>query len=100
MYDYWYYYVNLKYRKKSRLCYLLVDIFTVHVKSEDIFIDLAGDVKKRFGISNHQIKKLLRYKLQRKTMKEFLTLRPKTHIYLTDDGCIDGKANSTQKMCH
>ena len=31
----------------------------VHVKSEDIFADLAGDVKPRFYTSNHEVKRPL-----------------------------------------
>ena len=47
MHEYWYDYVKPKYEKKTELCYAYMDSFIVHVKSEDIYTNLAGDVKKR-----------------------------------------------------
>ena len=33
--------------------------FIVHVKSDNIYVDLDGDVKKRFGRSNYEVKRPL-----------------------------------------
>ena len=41
MYDYFYDYVKPKYRKKAKVCYMDMGSFIVHVKSEDIYADLA-----------------------------------------------------------
>ena len=45
IYKYWYDYVKPKYGKKVKLCYMNTDRFIVHMKSEDIYADLAGVVK-------------------------------------------------------
>ena len=36
-----------------------MDSFIVHVKSEDIYANLAGDVKKRLDTSNSEVKRPL-----------------------------------------
>ena len=43
----------------TKLSYMDTDSFIVHVKSEDIYADLAGDVKKKIGISNYEFKRTL-----------------------------------------
>ena len=45
-YDNWYNYAKSKYQKKARICYMDTDSFIVHVKSEDIYTDLADYVLK------------------------------------------------------
>ena len=45
MYEYWYDYVKPKYGKKAKLCYTDTGRSIVHVKSEGIYPDLAGEVK-------------------------------------------------------
>ena len=45
--------------QKAKIFYMDTDRITVYVKSEYISADLAGDVKKRFVTSNHEIKRLL-----------------------------------------
>ena len=37
IYEYWYDYVKLKYREKTKLCYKEMDSCMVHVKSEDFY---------------------------------------------------------------
>ena len=60
MYDeYWYDCVKLKYEKKSKLCKRDRDSFIVHVKSDNIYADLAGDVKQESDKSNCEVKKPL-----------------------------------------
>ena len=62
--------------------------------------DLAGYVKKRFGTSNHEVKRslqigkkekknwLMKDELGEKLMKVFVAARPKMYSYLTDDGVL------------
>ena len=59
MYESWYDCVKPVYGKKAKIFYMDTDRITVYVKSEYISADLAGDVKKRFVTSNHEIKRLL-----------------------------------------
>ena len=48
MYEYWYEYAKPKFGDNANLYYMDTDSFKVHVKSEDIYEDLAKDVEKRF----------------------------------------------------
>ena len=43
--NYWYDYVKPKYGPMAKLCYMDTDSFIIHVKSKDIYTDLAGGVK-------------------------------------------------------
>ena len=53
MYEYWYDYIKLNYGGKTKLCYTGTDSFVVHLKLEDVYADLVGDVEKRFNTSNY-----------------------------------------------
>ena len=55
MYEFWYDYIKSKYDKNAKLCYMDTDSFIVHVKTEDIYKDIAGDVKTRFDSSNFEL---------------------------------------------
>ena len=48
MYDYWYDITKPKYEEKRNLCYTYMDSLIFHVKSENVYADLAKDFKKRF----------------------------------------------------
>ena len=53
MYDeLWYDYVKPKYGESSKLCYMDTGSFIVHVKTDNIYKDIAEDVETRFDISN------------------------------------------------
>ena len=52
MYEYWYDYVKPKYGENPKLCYMDTDSFIIHVKTDDIYKDIAEDVKTRFYTSN------------------------------------------------
>ena len=66
-----------------------IDSFIAHVKSEDIYANIAGDVKKTFETSNYEVKRLLptgknkrkirvmKYELCERIMKNLVALRPK-----------------------
>ena len=51
MYSFWYDYMKPKYDDKSKLCYMGTESFIVHIKTEDIYKDISGDVEKRFDTS-------------------------------------------------
>ena len=55
MYDFLCDYVTPKYGDNGKLCYTDTDSFIVHVKTDDIYKDIAEDVEKRFDTSNFVI---------------------------------------------
>ena len=55
MYEFWYDYIKTKNREKAELCYMNTDSFTIHVKTDDIYRDIAKDVETRFDTSNYEI---------------------------------------------
>ena len=55
MYEFWYDYLKRKYGDNAKLCYMDTDSFIVHVKTDDIYKDIAEDVEKRFDTSNFEI---------------------------------------------
>ena len=46
MYEFWYDYIKPKYGDKAGPCYTDTDSFIMHIKTEDIFKDIAGDVER------------------------------------------------------
>ena len=52
MYEFWYDYIKPKYGGKAKLCYMGTDSFIIHVKTDDIYKDIAEDVETRFDTSN------------------------------------------------
>ena len=48
MYEFWYDYIKPKYQDKAQLCYIITDSFIIHIKTEDLFEDIADDVEKWF----------------------------------------------------
>ena len=110
MYEFWYDYMKPKYGNDVKLCYMDTDSFIMNIKTEDFYKDIANDVEKRFDTSNYEVNRpipmgtnkkligLMKNELGAKITTEFVTLRPKTYSYLTDDGKEDKKAKGT-KMC-
>ena len=98
-----------KYGNDVKLCYMDTDSFVMNMKTEDFYKDIANDVEKRFDTSNYEIDRplptgknkkvigLMKDELGGKIIMEFVTLRPKTYSYLTDDGKEDKKAKGTKK---
>ena len=127
MYEFWYDYMKPKYNDNVRLCYIDTDSFVMHVKTNDFYKDIANDVENRSDNSNYEAntsettaepsslersalaprplptgknKKvigLMKDELGGKIITEFVTLRPKTYSFLTDDGKEDKKAKGTKK---
>ena len=57
--NFWYSYVKPKYDENVNLCYMGTDSFIVHVKTENIYKDIAEDFETRFGTSNFELDKTL-----------------------------------------
>ena len=108
-YEFWYDYMKPKYGNNVKLCYMDTDSFIMNIKREDFYKDIANDVEKRFDTSNYEVNRplptgknkkvigLMKDQLEGKIITEFITLRPKTYSYLTDDCKEDKKAKGTKK---
>ena len=55
MYEFWYDYVKPKYGENAKLCYMDTDRFIVHVKTGDIYKDIAEGFEKRFDTLNRKL---------------------------------------------
>ena len=109
MYEFWYDYMKPKYNDNVRLCYMDTDSFVIHIKTNDFYKDIASDVENRFDASNYEVNRplptgknkkiigIMKDELGGKIVTEFVTLRPKTYSFLTDDGKEDKKAKGTKK---
>ena len=109
MYEFWYDYMKPKYGNDVKLCYMDRDNFIMNIKTNDFYEDIANDVENRFDTSNDEVNRplpmgknkkiigLMKDELGGKIITEFVTLRPKTYTYLTDDGKEDKKAKGTKK---
>ena len=109
MYEFWYDYMKPKYNDNVKLCYTDTDSFIINIKTNDFYEDITSDVENRFDTSNYEVKRpipmgknkkvigLMKDKLGGKIITEFVTLRPKTYSFLTDDGKEDKKAKGTKK---
>ena len=85
------------------------DSFVMNIKTKDFYKDIANDVEDRFDTSNYEVNRplptgknkkvigLMKDELGGKVITEFVTLRPKTYSYLTDDFKEDKKAKGTKK---
>ena len=106
MYDY----IKPKHQNNAKLCYMGIDSFIIHLKTEDFYKDIADDVKKiRYDTSNYEVdrpllkwmnKKVIGFMkdgLGGKIITEFAALKPKTYPYLTDDDKDVKKAKGTKK---
>ena len=108
MYEFWYDYMKPKYSNDVKLCYMETESL-MNIKTEDFYKDIANDVEKRFDTSNYEVNRplptgknkkligLMKDELGGKIITEFVTLRPKTYSYLTDDCNEDKKAKPTKK---
>ena len=48
MYDFWYDNIKSKYQYNAKLRYMDTYSFVIHIKTEDVYEDIEGDVEKRF----------------------------------------------------
>ena len=110
MYEFWHDYIKPKYQNNAKLCYMDTYSFIIHIKTEDVYEDIAEDVEKRFNISNYEVNKpLLRGKNKKKiglrkdelggnVMTECTALRPKTYSDLMDNGDSDKKVREQKNV--
>ena len=70
IYGFWYDYVKPKYSENIKLCCMDTGRFIVHVKSDDIYTDIAKDIDTRFDISNYELKRPLKNKMVIGFMKD------------------------------
>ena len=85
------------------------DSFIMNIKTNDFYKDTANDIENRFDTSNYEVNRplptgknrkiigLMKDELGGKIITKFVTLRPKTYSFLTDDGKEDKKAKGTMK---
>ena len=109
MYEFWYDYMKPRYGNRLKLCYMDTDSFVMNIKTNDFYKDIANDVECKFDTSNYECNRplpigknkkiigLMKDELGGKIITEFVTLRPKTYSYLTDDGKEDKKAKGTKR---
>ena len=109
MYGFWYDYIKPKYDNDVKLCYMDKDSFIMNIKTNDFYEDIAHDVDNRFDTSNYEVNRplpivknkkvigLMKDELGGKIIIKFVTLRPKTYSYLTDDDKEDKRAKGTKK---
>ena len=109
MYEFWYDYMKPKYGNGVKLCYMDTNSFIMIIKANYFYKDIANDVDKRFDTSNYEVNRALPMRKNKKVIRltkdglggkiitEFVTLRPKTYSYLTDDCKEDKKAKGTKK---
>ena len=109
MYELWYDNMKPKYANNVKLCYMDTDSFIVNIKTNDFYKDISNDVENRFDTSNYEVNRplptgknkqiigLMKDELGGKIITEFVTIRPKTYSFLTDDGKEDKKAKGTKK---
>ena len=48
MYEFWY-------QQNAKLCYMDTDSFIIHIKTEEVYEDIADDVEKRFDTSYYEV---------------------------------------------
>ena len=108
MYAVWYDYMKPKYNNAVKFCYMDMDSFIINIKTNYFYKDIANHVENRFDTSNYEVNRplptgknkkiigLMKDELGGKIITEFVTLRPKTYSFLTDDGKED-KAKGTKK---
>ena len=109
MYEFWYDHMKPKYNDNVKLCYMDTDSFIMNIKTNYFYKDTSNDVEKRFDTSNYEVNRplptgknkkvigLMKDELGGKIITEFVTLRPKSYSYSSDDGNEDKKAKGTNK---
>ena len=101
MYEFWYDCMKQKYNNDVKLCYMDTDSFIIFIKISllTLKIGLILQIMNRplpTG-KNKKVIGLMKDELGGKIITEFVTLRPKTYSFLTDDGKEDKKAKGTKK---
>ena len=53
MYKFWYDYIKSKYGDSVKLCYMDINSFIMHIKTEDFYKDIANNVEKMMLINQY-----------------------------------------------
>ena len=89
---------------------MYTDSFTIYIKTDHIYKDIAEDVEARFDTSNYELDRalpkiknkkvigLMKEDLTGKTMEKSLDSEKKTYSYLIEDGSNDEKSKSLRKF--
>ena len=111
MYEFHYDYMKPKYGDDLKLCYMDTNSLVYHIKTKDIYADIADDVEERFDTSGYDkedvrplpIRKdkkvigLMKDELGGVIMTEFITLRSKLYFYRKPYGAEDKKCKGIKK---
>ena len=116
MYEFHYDYIKPKYVRgmgtaygnNLLLCYMDTDSLVYHIKIEDFYTDIAGDVPTRFDTSsycdrplpiemNKKVIGLMKDELGGAIMTEFIALRPKLYSFRKLDGVENKKCKGIKK---
>ena len=107
MHEFWYDYVKIKYEDKARLCYMDTGSFVVNIKTKDFYKGISQDVNIRFDTSNYtrplptgvnkKVIGLMKDELGGDIITEFVLLRPKAYLYITNNFIEMKKAKGTKK---
>ena len=111
MYEFHYDYMILKYGDRAKVCHNDTDSFIYHIKTEDFYSDISGDVTERFDTSgydkadarplpiglNKEVIGLMKDELGGKIMTEFVALKPKSYAYRKLDNNEDKKCIGIKK---
>ena len=57
--EFWYDYINPKYKQNAKLCSMDTESFIINIKTEDFFEDNSNVVEKRFDTSNYEMERPL-----------------------------------------
>ena len=111
MYKFWYDYVKPKYDEKTKFCYMDTDSFFEHIKTGDIYKDIAEDVETKFDTSNYELDKpfpkgrnkrvieLMKDELGGEILTKFVGLGANTYKYLRMT-IVKIKRKKHKKLCH
>jgi hypothetical protein len=117
LYEFHYDYIKPKYGGKAKLCYMDTDSLVYSMETRDVYKDISGDVKARFGTSNYKsiddknsvdyrplptgenkkVLKLMKDEMAGEIMTKFVALRPKMYAYEMLDGTVDKRCKGIKK---
>ena len=110
MYEFHYDYMIPKYSENLKICYMDTDTLVYHIKMEDFYANIAGDVKERFDTigfteprplpmgEKKKVVGLMKDELGGKIMTGFVALRPKSYAYRKLDNKEDKKCKGIKEM--
>ena len=59
MYKFWYDNIEPKYQYNEKPCYMDTNSLIIHIKTEDVYGDIADNVEKRFDTLNYEVNRPL-----------------------------------------